>query len=165
MSIMQQMEVVWEREEKFWAQKSKISWLKDGDRNTKFFHSSTIRRRKRNKVVKIRNGAGEWLERENEIAAQFGSFYRNLFTVGSVAGVDDILEVVPRVISDEDNLGLCEPVHDSEIRSVVFELGKCKAPGPDGFTGSFFSRHGRLWSLRFVEWLKVSLMKVLVWDL
>lgn len=35
-------------EEVYWRQKSRVSWIKDGDLNTKFFHTSIIVRRKRN---------------------------------------------------------------------------------------------------------------------
>lgn len=49
---------------KYWAHCSRVNWLQAGDRNTSFFHASTIRRRKRNKVVKVRNEAGEWVEKE-----------------------------------------------------------------------------------------------------
>lgn len=38
------------QEELLWAQKSRCMWLKYGDRNTNFFHTATIIRRKRNKI-------------------------------------------------------------------------------------------------------------------
>ena len=38
-------------EESFWKQRLKVFWLRDGDKNTKFFHASITGRRKRNKLV------------------------------------------------------------------------------------------------------------------
>lgn len=38
------------QEELFWRQKARCDWVKFGDRNTRFFHSTTIIRRKRNKI-------------------------------------------------------------------------------------------------------------------
>lgn len=47
----------------------------------------------------------------------------------------------PRSISDLDNLSLCKPVLDAEIELAVFQLGPCKPPGPDGFSGIFYQKH------------------------
>ena len=48
-------------EEELWALKSRVGWVAEGDRNTKFFHTSTIVRRRANKIVRLRNSVGEWI--------------------------------------------------------------------------------------------------------
>ena len=45
-------------EESFYRQKSRIQWLKLGDRSTKFFHRSLVHRRGRNTVQKLNDGRG-----------------------------------------------------------------------------------------------------------
>ncbi|KAH0981179.1 hypothetical protein GBA52_008356 [Prunus armeniaca] len=35
--LMSQLDSLLSREEAFWKQRSKVSWLKEGDRNTRFF--------------------------------------------------------------------------------------------------------------------------------
>lgn len=46
---------LWELEEKYWQTRSRISWLKGGDKNSRFFHIITKQRRQRNKIVKLKN--------------------------------------------------------------------------------------------------------------
>lgn len=47
------------KEEIFLAQKSRINWLKYGDKNSKFFHISTITRKQHNRITTIQNQNGE----------------------------------------------------------------------------------------------------------
>jgi hypothetical protein len=48
-------------EEELWALKSRMGWVVERDRNTKFFHTSTIVRRRANKIVRLGNSVGEWI--------------------------------------------------------------------------------------------------------
>ncbi|KAF4357231.1 hypothetical protein F8388_017443 [Cannabis sativa] len=59
------------REEIFWRQKSRVTWLKDGDRSTKFFMASTVTRRRRNYIQCMKNDQGESIEDMKEIAKLF----------------------------------------------------------------------------------------------
>jgi hypothetical protein len=38
------------REEVMWKQRSHVTWLAEGDMNTRFFHLRTTKRRRRNKI-------------------------------------------------------------------------------------------------------------------
>ncbi|CAN1163031.1 hypothetical protein LINPERHAP2_LOCUS24804, partial [Linum perenne] len=44
-SLQQELEDIWTTKEIEWSQKSRINWLKVGDKNTSFFHTSAIFRR------------------------------------------------------------------------------------------------------------------------
>ena len=50
----------------FWRQKSKEVWLKEGDRNTSFFHKMANAHRRRNLMARIKIN-GSWLTKENGI--------------------------------------------------------------------------------------------------
>lgn len=49
------------QEELFWHQKSPRKWIRDGDRNTRFFNISIIHRRNRNKIDHLQNDLEEWI--------------------------------------------------------------------------------------------------------
>ncbi|KAK5840170.1 hypothetical protein PVK06_009054 [Gossypium arboreum] len=49
--IKGKLEEVLNHEELLWKQKSKCDWLKLRDKNTKFFHSQTMHRKKVNRIV------------------------------------------------------------------------------------------------------------------
>lgn len=41
------------KEESYWAQRSRIAWLKEEDKNTQFFHVCTMRSFKKNNIEAI----------------------------------------------------------------------------------------------------------------
>lgn len=47
------------REEYFWRQDNGYEWFKDGERNTKFFHTIVKGRRRKLKINRIQNEQGE----------------------------------------------------------------------------------------------------------
>ena len=55
------------QEELLWWQKSRIKWLLEGEKNTKFFHNSVIHNRFHNKIYSIKNAAGVKMEAREEI--------------------------------------------------------------------------------------------------
>lgn len=48
--LIKEYEEVRDHEALYWQQKLRIRWLQHGDKNTKFFHLSTLVRRRRNKI-------------------------------------------------------------------------------------------------------------------
>lgn len=138
--VERDINLLWEREEKYWFQRSRVSWLKWGDENSSFFHKTTIQRRARNKIVRVRNDIGDWVEDREGIGNCFSSFYHSLFTKSGRRNLDRVLSYVAPKVSDQDNVNLLRPIGDLEIKQVVHELGGVKAPGPDGYHGVFYQQ-------------------------
>ena len=63
-----------------WALKSQINWTVQGDRNTSFFHLSTLVRRKRNRITAIKNRVGEWLMEEENIANYIQRGFEDIYS-------------------------------------------------------------------------------------
>ena len=70
-----------EQESLWWQQRSKELWLKDGDRNTKYFHASATQKKKRSRIEKIMDVRGCMWDREEDIENAFINFFKKVYTV------------------------------------------------------------------------------------
>lgn len=48
--LKRELTELWHKKEIFWQQRSRITWLNDGDKNSKFFHFIALKRRQRNRI-------------------------------------------------------------------------------------------------------------------
>lgn len=67
-SLQSQRDLLLQAEEIFWKQKSGDNYIKLGDRNTKFFHATTICRRHRNSITFLKSSDGDWFYDRADIA-------------------------------------------------------------------------------------------------
>ncbi|XP_059639319.1 uncharacterized protein LOC132281652 [Cornus florida] len=118
----------WLEEELYWKQKSRNQWLQFGDRNSKFFHATTKRRRAKNAIIGIRDDLGFWQEKETTIHSTFLNYFQNLFQTSSPMAVDSFLQHVPCRISTEMNNALLGQQTKLEIKQTVFSMAPLKAP-------------------------------------
>nr|GFC21014.1 hypothetical protein [Tanacetum cinerariifolium] len=91
-------------------QKEKIKWIKDGDKNTTFFHSIKVKRNK-NRDESIRD--------ENVL-------------------VDDAY--FKRKINNEEARHMINEVTDKEIKEAIFDIDSNKAVGLDVYSSEFFKK-------------------------
>lgn len=125
----------------FWGLRSRIKWLKWGDRNTKFFHATTIQRRSRNRISMLLNDQGEWVRNEEDLKNMTMNFFKNIYTSEGPRNFQPILDNIPTLVNASMNQKLMAPVTMEEIIAATHQLGPTKAPGPDGLHGLFFQHH------------------------
>jgi hypothetical protein len=136
--ITRKIEAALEQEELHYMQRSRANWLMHGDKNTTFFHNYAKARRKRNTILKIKDGNGEWIEGNEGMSLFIHEYFSSLFT-SKVQQTDQELlnRVIPRV-TPEMNASLQKPFTAEEVKDAMFSIGDYKAPGTDGLYAVFY---------------------------
>ena len=128
------------RSETLWRQKSRQLWLKLGDRNTKFFHLSTIIRHKRNNIDAIRDEQGAWITEMGAIRNLFLNSFKNFFKQEEVNFPTHLEHLVLPCITEDENDELSRIPTPEEIKATLFNMQDLKAPGPDGYPVIFYKQ-------------------------
>lgn len=77
------------------AIKSIEVWLQVGDRNTKFFHASTVASRKWNLIAALRDDNGFWLETQTDIGTFLVKKFNEVFHTDPVEFCDRLSDFIP----------------------------------------------------------------------
>lgn len=128
------------QKEIFWRQRSKHLWLQAGDKNIKYFHAACNSRQRTNRIQKLKNDDGVWVDWQSGIQSLILNFYRGLFVAGST-DIEEVIRCVPQMISQDQNMALAQEVTKEEVHFALFQMHPDKAPGPDGMTPAFYQKH------------------------
>ncbi|KAH9309140.1 hypothetical protein KI387_037051 [Taxus chinensis] len=124
--------------------------MAQGDHNTGFFNKSAITRRNLNRNSNISLPSGKIVLDSKKIGEDVERFSKNLL---SDSGLDrsaarlQIINQIPRLINDDENLMLTTPIFEEEVKSAVFSFKPDKA-----FLLAYIKPSGILWELM---WLKL----------
>lgn len=137
--LIQAFDVVLEQEETIWFQKSREKWIALGDRNTSYFHTTTIIRRRQNRVEMLKNGEDVWISNAQELENMAVEYYRRLYSMEDVpAAVDGLPDTGFARLMGDELVRLSKPFSEAEVEKAVRSMGRYKAPGPDGFQPLFY---------------------------
>jgi hypothetical protein len=103
------------KEEYLWRSKSREIWLTCRDLNTKYFHTSTLTRRRANAMNFLKLESGVWVSSKEEIGGNFISHFSNLFKSSNLPIEKEMLDLFSPVITDEENVTLSTPSTEREI--------------------------------------------------
>jgi len=141
---MKEISELLSREEMMEKQRSRVEWLREGDRNTSFFQAKSKERVFRNRISTLQRDDGSVTYDQQELVAVARDFYMELFARQDMLDVAPIIDCVPVRVSDQMNDELVKPFTASEFEKALFMMDPNKAPGPDGFTAGFFQLHWKL---------------------
>lgn len=131
---------VYAQQEVFWRQRSKQLWLREGDQNSKFFHSATKIRRRNNQISFLVNSSGVKVGWDDGLESLMVSYFTQLFEASDTEWTE-VTNCIARTVTDEHNADLLAPVSDIEVKQALFHMHPDKSPGPDGMSPGFYQRY------------------------
>jgi hypothetical protein len=86
--IQEELLLLLDQEDLIWRQRAKTDWLKEGDRNTKYFHAWASQHSRRNTISEIVDHHGALCSNQGTIEAAFVSYFQDLFIAGNNLNVE-----------------------------------------------------------------------------
>ncbi|KAI0502711.1 hypothetical protein KFK09_017668 [Dendrobium nobile] len=128
--------VLQEKESRHGWQRVKAKWIKDGDENTKIFHSFANSRRNVNLISQVKDSNEVLSDDPGTIEEVFMRFFQVKWKsrICSFAGWP---KPWASLLDSDKNL-LNRELDEAEISEVILNLGNNRAPGFDGISYSFF---------------------------
>eukprot|EP00253_Pinus_taeda_P005798 PITA_05798 len=139
--VITQLEERRKQEEILWKQKSQIQWLKEGDKNSKFFHKAMVNHHQHNKIFSLKDKEGNRVTQQDEIEQLLVKHFKGILSepnVNRYEDIDKICHLIPKKVSRDQNLALLRVITKEEPKETINKMSKNKAPGPDGFTIEFY---------------------------
>ncbi|GLT63476.1 hypothetical protein SLA2020_360390 [Shorea laevis] len=145
-SLTKEYQDILKYEEDMWFMKSRVQWIQNGDRNSRFFHVSALKRRTCNRILGLKDGSGSWTSDSSIIESIVSSHFKGLYTTSLAHSFHDTFsDVHSGPIVDPASWHMLNlPPTELEIKQAVFSMKPFKAPGPDGLHAAFFQK---FWSV------------------
>lgn len=129
------------QEELSWYHKSRCKWLKWGDKNSRFFHTTASVRKRRNTIESLKNDNGDWISNQEGLKRLAWDYYKELFNGERFIRTNLITYSGFPQLSEEHKIVLRGSISEEEIKRATFDIGGFKAPGPDGIQAIFYQEY------------------------
>lgn len=130
----------------FWQQRSKMAWMKEGDRNTAFFHAKATKRAHTNQVDGLVDINGVMCQDRSRMEAIVSDHFVGLFhtTNPEEQEINEVLNAIEPRVSEDENLFLAQPYTGKEVTDALSSMSPLKSPGSNGFPVLFYQKY---WSI------------------
>ena len=118
-----------------YMQRAKKQWIRDGDRNTSFFHHAIVKRRRRNTILSVKDENDVIQFMPDRISNTFVKYFRSIFA--SVNTNNDRMFTGTQTPQDSQEYTYSIP-DDQEILDALKDMKRNASPGPDGFNVEFY---------------------------
>lgn len=129
-----QQNISWQHE--LIRQKTRLKWIEEGDRNSRYFHASHKARRKSNSInLKLEDGT---FTNGQIIGAKAVDYFQSLFQASPFHIDEDLFFHIPPRVSSQWNYFVATILDINEIYTAKKDLSADSSLGQDGFTGHFY---------------------------
>ena len=125
-----EMNELLKREEIMWRQRSRVQWLQEGNRNTKYFHNKANQRRRKNAIMSIKDEHGVAQEEPLEIERIVVNYFSQIYSSTNPQNFGSIMEAVKRSVTSEMNVGLTQEFKAEEVVIALHQMYPTKSPAP-----------------------------------
>ena len=129
-------------EESFFMQRASISWMKDGDGNSVFFHRMVASRKAQNHVHYLLDSADGRIDSQSDIRDHCVAYFSDLLGgASSPSGLiqSDMELLLPFRSNSSQQHMMVKMFSKEEIKEAFFSLPRNKTSGPDGYSAEFFT--------------------------
>ena len=139
-NLIEEYNLIMPQKEEFWALKSHLNWATFRDRNTSFFHVSTILRGHRNKIRSIKDNLREWITKEEGVKEFILTRFKLLYTTDFAYSTTsfEVSQFSCCHLSEKNKRNLCSNFSEEEIKTAIWALKPFKTLGPNGLHARFF---------------------------
>jgi hypothetical protein len=128
-------------QEKAWRLRSRATWLKSGDSNTKYFHNLANFNRSKKSIWSIDSEDKGTIRGHEAIKIEAVNYFKTQFKAPSANNLPDKITTAglySHYFTAEEVSDLYSPVTLSEIKDILIHFKRERSPGPDGWTTEFF---------------------------
>ncbi|XP_045083714.1 uncharacterized protein [Aegilops tauschii subsp. strangulata] len=132
-------------------QRSHVTWLRKGNRSTKYFMAVASAKKKANRVRKLKKEDGSEVKEGEELNNYVCSFFQELFTSVQGDRLPELIDKVQPRVTPAMRAVLEAEFTREEVKAALDHIGDLKAPGPDGMPSIVYKRHWHFMGDKVVE--------------
>ena len=138
-------------EERFWRQGSREQWLREGDRNTSYFHNVVKGKKIRSNILMLKDDLGVEYFSEDAKGHLAVEYFKELFMSSNPADLETLFEGFQSRVTPAMNEAMTKEITDEEIKDAAFLVKGSSAPGEDGITRVFYKNYWHIVGAQIIE--------------